>query len=253
MADDTDCRTMNPSRRSFVFGAIVLPAAIAGCVSSGGGGEVTRAQSAVVAPSPQYRVGDKWVYRVDQVFRNAPDYDETHEVTGIDAGGITVRIVAQVGNINVDRIEKWPAPGLVAQGTLLDIETRRFAEPLVRWRFPLAGGASWNQWVDQVNETGGTRGRINRYVRVTGSNRVTTPAGTFDAVRMTVIMRLDDEDAFRHATVGSHIVWYAPAVRATVREERRAEYREKGSGRDAFANIPVQNELAELVSFTPGR
>jgi hypothetical protein len=38
-----------------------------------------------------------------------------------------------------------------------------------------------------------------------------------------------------------------------VREERRAEYREKGSGRDAFANIPVQNELAELVSFTPGR
>lgn len=253
MANDTECRTMNPSRRNFVLGAIALPAAISGCVSSGGGGEVTRAQSAVVAPSPQYRVGDKWVYRVDQVFRNAPDYDETHEVTGIDAGGITVRIVAQVGNISVDRIEKWPAAGLVAQGTLLDIETRRFAEPLVRWRFPLASGASWNQWVDQVNETGGTRGRINRYVRATGSDRVTTPAGTFDAVRLTVLMRLDDEDAFRHATAVNHIVWYAPAVRATVREERRAEYREKGSGPDAFASIPVQNERAELASFTPGR
>ena len=43
------------------------------------------------------------------------------------------------------------------------------------------------------------------------------------------------------------------AVRATVREERRAEYREKGSGFDAQATIPVQNERAELVSFTPGR
>jgi len=164
-----------------------------------------------------------------------------------------VRVTAQIGSIAVDRIERWPAPGLVAQGTLLDIETRSFAEPLARWRFPLAGGASWNQWVDQVNETGGTRGRINRYVRVAGSDSVVTPAGTFDALRMFVIMRLDDEDAFRHATEVRHIVWYAPAVRATVREERRAEYREKGSGRDAFANIPVQNELAELVSFTPGR
>jgi len=253
MPDDPTRRTMCPSRRSFVFGAIALPAAIAGCASSGGGGEVSRAQSAVVVPAPRHRVGDQWVYGVDQVFRNAPDYTETHEVTGIDAGGVTVRVTAQIGNIAVDRVERWPAPGLVAQGTLLDIETRRFAEPLVRWRFPLAGGASWNQWVDQVNETGGTRGRINRYVRAAGSDRVVTPAGTFDALRLFVIMRLDDEDAFRHATVVNHTVWYAPAVRATVREERRAEYREKGSGRDAFANIPVQNERAELLSFTPGR
>jgi hypothetical protein len=253
MPDDPARRTMCPSRRSFVFGAIALPAALAGCVATGGGGEVNRAQSAVVVPAPQHRVGDQWVYRVDQVFRNAPDYTETHEVTGIDAGGVTVRVTAQIGNIAVDRVERWPAPGLVAQGTLLDIETRRFAEPLVRWRFPLAGGASWNQWVDQVNETGGTRGRINRYVRAAGSDRVVTPAGTFDALRLFVIMRLDDEDAFRHATVANHTVWYAPAVRATVREERRAEYREKGSGRDAQATIPVQNELAELVSFTPGR
>ena len=33
----------------------------------------------------------------------------------------------------------------------------------------------------------------------------------------------------------------------------RAEYREKGSGLDAQATIPVQNERAELLSFTPGR
>ena len=174
-------------------------------------------------------------------------------MTGIGADGITVRVTAQIGNLAVDRVEKWPAPGLVAQGALLDIETRRFATPLERWRFPLAPGASWNQWVDQVNETGGTRGMINYYVRVTGANRVVARAGTFDALRMSVIMRLDDEDAFRFATQVSNIVWYAPAVRATVREERRAEYREKGSGRESFANFPVQNEVAELVSFTPGR
>ena len=244
---------MKNSRRTFVLGALALPASLAGCAATGGGGNVTRTESAVVAPVPEYRVGDRWVYHVDQAFRNAPDYDETHEVTGIGADGITVRVTAQIGNLAVDRVEKWPAPGLVAQGALLDIETRRFATPLERWRFPLAPGTSWNQWVDQVNDTGGTRGMINHYVRVTGANRVVARAGTFDALRMSVIMRLDDEDAFRFATQVSNIVWYAPAVRATVREERRAEYREKGSGRDALANIPVQNEVAELVSFTPGR
>jgi len=244
----------NPSRRAFVIGTVALPVvALGGCASGGSGGEVRRAEAPVDAPPPAYRVGDTWVYRVDQAFRNAPDYTETQAVTGLGVDGIEVRIVARIGDMDVDRIERWPAPGLVLQGSLLDIETRRFAAPLERYRFPLSAGMSWNQWVDQVNETGRTRGKINRYVRVAGSDRVTTPAGTFDAVRMSVVMRLDDEDAFRHATQASHIVWYAPAVRATVREERRAEYREKGSGRDAFANIPVQNEVAELVSFTPGR
>ena len=243
---------MNRSRRTFVLGTLAMSAPLAGC-ASGGGAELSRAAQDVVAPAPQYRVGDRWVYRVDQAFRNAPDYDETHEVTGVGADGVTVRVTAQIGNTAVDRVERWPAPGLVAQGALLDIETRRFANPLERWRYPLRTGESWNQWVEQVNETGGTRGRINRYVRVAGSDRVATPAGTFDALRMIVIMRLDDEDAFRYATQCSNIVWYAPAVRATVREERHAEYREKGSGRESFANFPVQNEVAVLVSFTPGR
>jgi len=245
-------RATDPARRAFVLGAIALPAAALSACASSDGGNVRRAERAVDAPPPQYRVGDRWVYRVDQAFRNAPDYTETHEVTGLGAGGITVRIDAKIGNMVVDRLEKWPAPGLVSQGSLLDVETRRFVAPLERYRFPLSAGASWNQWVEQVNETSGTRGKINRYVRVAGSDRVTTPAGTFDAVRMSVIMRLDDEDAFRHATQCNHIVWYAPTVRATVREERRAEYREKGSGRESFANVPVQNEVAELLSFAPG-
>jgi hypothetical protein len=70
---------------------------------------------------------------------------------------------------------------------------------------------------------------------------------------MTVIMRLDDETPFRYATEISNLVWYAPQVRGVVREQRRAQYREKGSGRDMFANVPVQNEIVELLAFVPGR
>jgi hypothetical protein len=167
--------------------------------------------------------------------------------------GIESRVTSRGGPIDVVRSERWTAPGVVLQGALLDVETRRFREPLLRLRFPLAEGASWNQWVDQVNDTLKTAGPINRYVRVHRVEPVRTPAGTFDAVRMTVIMRLDDETPFRYPTECSHLVWYAPQVRGVVREERRAQYREKGSGHDTFAWIPVQSDVAQLVSFEPGR
>ena len=38
----------------------------------------------------------------------------------------------------------------------MDIETRRFKTPLERFRYPLAPGETWNQWVDNFNE------RLNR-------------------------------------------------------------------------------------------
>jgi hypothetical protein len=81
---------------------------------------------------------------------------------------------------------------------------------------------------------------------------VTTPAGTFDAVRLLVIMRLDDEEFWRWPTDCTYTVWYAPAAKASVREVKRADYLERASGPDAKARLPSQNALVELVSFTPG-
>ena len=90
------------------------------------------------------------------------------------------------------RTELWAAPGLVSVGALYDHETRRFATPLQRYNFPLKPGESWNQWVDNVNESAQSQGAINRYVAVDGWERVATPAGSFDAIRLRVLMRLDD-------------------------------------------------------------
>ncbi|HEY3583293.1 MAG TPA: hypothetical protein VGL90_02820, partial [Casimicrobiaceae bacterium] len=145
------------------------------------------------------------------------------------------------------------APGLVGTGSLMDIETRRFATPLTRFRFPLAPGATWNQWVDNYNETTRREGQINRYVQVGGWERVGTPAGVFDAIRMRVLMRLDDEEFWRYPTMCNYVIWWAPAVGAPVREEKEAEYREKGDELDAGGAIRAQHTLLELITFAPGR
>jgi hypothetical protein len=211
----------------------------------------TSAGPAVAATSPQYRIGDRWVYRVREGFRNAQVFEETHAVTEVGADGITVNVTVVGGGQTLQRVEKWLDGGRVAQGTLFDIETRRFREPLERYRFPLASGTSWNQHVDNYNELTQREGRINRHVRVDGYERVTTPAGTFDAVKLHVIMRLDDEEFWRWPTDCTYTVWYAPAARASVRELRRADYLEKG-GPDDVGRLPSQYALVELVSFTPG-
>jgi hypothetical protein len=236
------------TRRSLLRAAAAWPLALAGCGTPQGS---SAPGGTVVADVPAYRVGDRWTYRIESRFRAVGAADETVEITGIGAGGIDVRVATKGGGVDITRTERWSAPGRVVQGALMDVETRRFAQPLERFRFPLASGQHWNQWVDQVNDTARTSGQVNRYVTVRGVDKVNVRAGTFDAVRMSTLMRLDDETAFRYATECNHMVWYAPAVRGVVREERRAEYFEKGDLRDG-GRMLSQNEIFELVAFAPG-
>jgi hypothetical protein len=180
-------------------------------------------------------------------------WEETHEVTSAGAGGLTVRVTLKGPTIDIVRQETIVAPGMVTQGALMDIETRRFATPLERYRFPLAPGATWNQWVENYNEASNREGKINRYTRVGGWEKVSTPAGEFDAIRLRVLMRLDDEEFWRYPTTCNYLIWYAPAVGAPVREEKEAEYRERGDEMDGQGAVRAQHTVLELVSYTPGQ
>jgi len=229
--------------------AVCALASLAGC--AGGPGS---AGSGPPAEAPAYRVGDRWVYHGDDGFRVKTEWDETHEVTAIGPDGITVRITLKGPTTNVTRTELWSAPGQVKVGAVYDNDTRRFAVPLQRYDFPLAAGKNWNQWAANYNEATKQSGSINYWVRVGGWEKVATPAGTFDAISMQVVMRLDDETFWRYATTCNYVVWYAPAVRGVVREERRAQYVEKSNGTSGGAGtIRTQYGVLELTSFTPGR
>ncbi len=202
-------------------------------------------------PAPQYRVGDRWVYRAHDGFMTPVRWEETWEVLAIGPQGIDVRVTQRGPATNVVRNEHWAAPGLVTVGAVFDEETRRFKGELKRYDFPLVRGKTWNQWIDNYNETTKQEGTINRWVTVNGWHRIATPAGTFDAIGLNVYMHLDDEEFWRERTYCTYILWYAPAVRATVREEKEAQYQEKSS---KFDTLPVrsQNAVIELLSFTPG-
>jgi hypothetical protein len=228
-----------------MLAAAALVAGCVGLVSPGSGGPV--------AEAPAYRVGDRWVYKAKDGFRSPVTWDETREVIAIGADGITVRVSQRGEVVDNTFTEVWAAPGQVRVGTLFVGETRRFALPLQRENFPLVPGKAWNQRVDNYNEYTKKEGQINRYVRVGGWKTVTTPAGTFEAIQMRVIMRLDDEEFWRWGTDCNYLVSWAPAVRGMVEEEKEAQYYEKGGPYDNGAAIRSQHATLELVSFTPGK
>ncbi len=72
----------------------------------------------------------------------------------------------------------------------------RFPTPLARVTFPVAPGQRSSKWVDVIAEPAGTKGQINYFFRTRGWEKLTMPAGAFDAIRVDVLMVLDDSTAF---------------------------------------------------------
>ncbi|HVF64380.1 MAG TPA: hypothetical protein VNE58_10330 [Casimicrobiaceae bacterium] len=234
-------------RRTFLVS--IAGTALGGCATIVPGG-----RPGPPIPAPLFRIGDRWVYRVEDGYRAPVVWQEAHEVSEVAADRVSIRVVAKGPTVDVERVELLHVPGIVRQGAVFGLESKPFEPALVRYRFPLVGGATWTQRVRDPQQPPSPYGPIDRYTTVGGFEDVTTPAGTFSAVRMRVLMRLDDETFWRHPTECNYLVWYAPDVGASVRELRDADYLEKGSGpRDSFARVPVQHARIELVSFTRGR
>jgi len=230
-------------RRTFLLAAGAT--AIPGCVVVGG-------TDGPPAPAPVYRVGDHWVYSARDGFRAPVTWDETHEVIAVDAQGITMRIAQKGPTVDNTRTEQWLSPGIVSVGALFDNETRRFVPtPLTRYQFPLTGGERWNQRLDNFNESTQQDGQITRLVQVGGWVKIQVPAGEFDAIRMRVIMRLDDETFWRWATECNYEIWWSPGSGASVRESKIATYLDKGDSLNSVQHRS-QNALLELTSFGRG-
>lgn len=218
---------------------------MSGCVSVGG-------TAGPPAPAPVWRVGERWTYSARDGFRVPVTWTETHEVIAVAVGGIDVRVTLRGDTINTVRTERLSSPGMVVSGAVFNNdETRDFAPPLERYRFPLTFGATWTRNLRNLNTANGLQTQINRFVRVGGFEKVVTPAGTFDAILMRTLMSVDENNPFRWPFQCNYETWWAPAVGAMVRESKVATYRERGDSRDAI-EIRAQNMTVELASWQRG-
>jgi hypothetical protein len=229
-------------RRDFLLAAPALLAG--GCVSVGGA-----AGPPIAAPA--VRVGDRWVYDCADGYRVPVTWVETHEVITIDATGIAVRVTLVGPTMNYNRVELWRAPGVVLIGAIYDDAiNREFKAPYVRYQFPLTPGGSWRENVQYLNPANQLVSNVSRYVEVGGYETVTTPGGTFNALRMRTVMQVDDNNPFNWPTQCDYVTWYAAEVGGKVKETKYATYMERGD--DMGMAIRAQNTLIQLTSFSRG-
>jgi hypothetical protein len=203
------------------------------------------------AEAPTLRVGDRWVYRASDGYRQKLVWEETHAITAVGSDGIHVDVTLKGPSIDIARSEVLAAPGVVRSGAVYEAETDRFDPALIRYRYPLTNGARWSQRVRDLGKPPGPYGPIDFDATVGGYESVTTPAGTFSAIKIRYLIQLDDETFWRYPTQCNYVVWYAPAAGQMVREEKQSYYMEKGDA--VSAQVPGQYSVYELVSFTRGR
>ena len=203
------------------------------------------------APQPTLKVGDRWVYNVKSgIGLNMTTYQETREVTAVDASGIKVKVIGKTAEgKDFTRVDELASAGEVRYGAPCLDEAYRFQTPLQRVTFPIVPGERSAKFVDVIAEPSGAKGQFNYYFHTLNWDKQTVPAGSFDAIRVDVLMMLYDATAFRNGTSCNFIYWYSPAVRGTVRERRTAMY----STTVTPTETQVLNANYELASFTPGK
>ena len=221
---------------------------LAVAVTVGGAATAAGAQS---APAPTMKLGDRWVYNVKSGVGMATiTYQETREVVAVSGKGGKVKVTGKAADgKEFTRIEEYASPGVLQSGALCFDEVYRFPTPLPRVTFPVAPGQRSSKWVDVIAQPSGAKGQINYFFRTRGWEKLTMPAGPFDAIRVDVLMVLDDSTPFRNATNCNFTYWYSPAARGTVRERRTAQYTQL----DQQAEYRVLDAFYELASFTPGK
>ncbi len=186
-----------------------------------------------IAASPA--VADVYVYSVTNGYNREPAGEVTYRVEKREADRVTVSVASSASAMGTERTELYTRDGnglrhpLNSHGFLVEYE---FAAAYPAYQFPLETGKSWSMRV-MATVTGTKQRRSVRVdAEVLGPERVTVPAGTFDAIKIRRQVYAGDEDTPHNETQIVEEDWYAPALGRTVRSVTRSGYLHMSMGGD---------------------
>ena len=206
---------------------------VAGCATSVDNASSTSLVAVPVNAPAAPRVGDKILYIVRNAYNGELVGQVEYRVEKVDSG----RSVLAVGSGSTypapPRTEVYAADGnwlrhpLVNHNQLIDYD---FMQPFPAYVFPLESGRAWSQRVNARNTVTGKVNSVRVDGQVLGSERIATPAGAFDTVKIRRRIYAGDWDGFLLET---HIVetdWYSPALGRSVRLERNSTWLDTSRG-----------------------
>jgi hypothetical protein len=188
------------------------------------------------------RVGDSWTYRLREVILDRNLATVTHEIEGGDASGI--RETLHIGGQGDTQRRLSLEPRLFEQRIGGDAMLFEFA-PFLTAFSELRPGTAWPRIRGAANSDALGEWRFDG--KVTGSERVRVPAGTFEATRAELEGRRDisfptTRDVYSEieASYQTYSIWFVPEIGRAVKYERRTYNR---------ARRLLEHERYELVSY----
>jgi len=183
------------------------------------------AAPAAAAPA----VGDTYVYRVLNGYNNELRGTLSYRVDKVEASRVVISVATDTPALGTARTEiytndgNWLRHALVNHDQLVDYE---FTPAYPAYMYPLEPGKSWSVRVSAVDPASGRRNSVRVDGEVLGSERVTTPAGTFDTIKIRRDVYAGDWDSFLRETHTTETDWYAPALGRPVRMESKSEWQD---------------------------
>lgn len=160
---------------------------------------------------PDIRVGDFWRYQVTDKLTN-----------------LTQAVSMEVTTVTGDRIQTQSSrPGTAATVEIWDRDWNQFKQGETEYtpfypglQFPLEKGKQWSGKAQYRISSGLLHHQVTS--QVAGWERVTVPAGTFDAVRIEVRGNFTESQSLAYYPQQgsiSNVIWYAPAVGQIIKKE----------------------------------
>jgi hypothetical protein len=230
------------------LGSLMLAVLLAGCQSAFTPALNPPAQ----AESPRLAVGDSWVYRHTDGFTQQPRGNFTHTITAIAGDVVTVEIKAADGRVvATDRFTRdwnW------LDRPMTNLQRFRFDPPYPALSFPLASGKTWSVYTHATDAASGTTYDLARIDgKASDWQRITVPAGAFDAIAVQRSTYSGAQTSDRSQEYITERDWYAPAVNNVVMGSYRSTYYDKALGNCLDSWRTNDWTVVELVEYRPIR
>ncbi|MGD0230626.1 MAG: hypothetical protein ABSC19_09735 [Syntrophorhabdales bacterium] len=162
--------------------------------------------------SPDVHKGDRWSWQHTNGLANEKDFTRIEDVVEISVNEIRTRV----------RVKGKPDSGIstyTREWNPVDVISAQYNPYLKELTFPLSVGKKWDGSADKMLFSNGKHGKFFFKGEIVAFEKVTVPAGTFDAYRINVVLDATgtDEDVNIGNTVETY--WYAPSVKRYVKLE----------------------------------
>ena len=171
---------------------------------------------------PTAHVGDIAVYRIRNAYNGEPLGETQYRVDKIDGGRVAVAVTTTPPSAGLPHTAVYTADGNWLRHPLRNHDQAieyDFDPPLPAYALPLEAGKTWSASVNATNPVTKRTTRVRVDGEVLGSERINTPAGAFDVVKIRRRLYAGDWDGFLRETNITEFDWYAPALDRSVRLE----------------------------------